>query len=111
MNRLDPDRDLVQPALLARAVALPPPAARARILAGAHRARAGLAADRSIAAVVQCVVGDLVGTKVLPHVGFAPFGERADFPQAPRRVVLGLGEDGARRGLLASQARNPRALA
>src|SRR5687768_10412766 len=111
MDGLDPDRDLVQPAFLARAVALPPPAARARILAGTHRARARLAADRAIAAVVQRVVRDLVGAKVLPHVGLAPFGERADFPQAPPRIVLGLGEGGAPGGLVASQARDPRALA
>src|SRR5262249_10243211 len=55
--------------------ALPPPAARARILAGLHRTRAGRAADGAVALVVQTVVGDPVRAHVLPYVGFAPGGE------------------------------------
>ena len=58
----------MQAAFLARTLALPPPAAGARILAGLHRSRARLASDRGITAVVQRVVEEL---DMIPQVEVA----------------------------------------
>src|SRR4051812_50009259 len=45
----------------------PPPAPGARVLARHHRARAGRAADRAVALVVEAVVGELMRGAGLPH--------------------------------------------
>src|SRR5258708_37308980 len=81
------------------------------MLAGLDRARAGLAADRGIAAIVQRVVGNLVGAQVRPDILGGPVGERAELPLAMRRVLLGFDGGGAAVGLHAAQTRDPATLA
>src|SRR5580765_6264216 len=81
--------------------ALPPPPPGAHVLARLHRPRAGCAADRAVALVVEPVVRHVVLAEVAPHLGLRPGGERIEFLQAVRRVVLLLGELGAARRLLA----------
>ena len=76
----------MDPALLVLGL-LPPPAPGARVLAGAHRAAAGLAADRAVALVVEGVVRDAVHAQVVPHRLFGPGGERVEFLQAVPGVV------------------------
>src|SRR5687768_18356939 len=51
-------------------------------LAALARRRAGHAADRGVAAVVQGVVGEVVGDDVIPHVAVRPVDQRVDLPQA-----------------------------
>src|SRR6186713_2788272 len=89
----------------------PPPAPGARILARHHRARAGRAANRAVALVVEPVVGNLVRAHVLPHVSLAPRGERVELVQTVVEVELALGERGAAGRMLAALAGNPCALA
>src|SRR5207244_2877852 len=107
----DRDRNLVQPALLAGALLFPPPAAGALVLAGLHRARARIATDRRIAAIVQRVVGNIVLVQVVPHVFRAPVGERAELPQAVDGIERRFFQAGARVRLLAPEAGDPGALA
>src|SRR4026208_1977914 len=64
----------------------PPPAPRARILAGGHRPRAGCAADRRIALFMQRVGGYVEIGDIAPDVGFAPVRERIEFLHAARRI-------------------------
>src|SRR5580692_8377028 len=98
----------VDPALLVLGI-LPPPAAGARVLAGLDGARAGRAADRGEALVVQRVDGDAVGLRVGAHLLHRPADERVHLRHAAvRGVDLDLGALGARHGLLAAQAREPR---
>src|SRR6266850_2426033 len=84
-------RNNVQAALLGLGL-LPPPAACAEIFAGLYRARAGRAADRAVALVVEPVVGNAVLAEVVPHLVLAPRCERIEFLQAVRGVVLALGQ-------------------
>src|SRR5207247_2420808 len=65
----------VDPAFLRR-VRLPPPAAGARRLVGCDRARAGRAADRLVALVVERVVRNLALAHVVPDLFLGPLGER-----------------------------------
>src|SRR4051812_31862229 len=101
----------MQPAFLAGVVLLPPPAAGARMLAGLHGARARLATQRRIAAIVQRVVRHVLLADVLPDLVERPVHERAEFPDAVGRVERALGHVAARAGLLAAQARDPALLA
>src|SRR3954469_25302446 len=80
----------------------PPPAPGARVLARHHRARAGRAADRAVALVVEAVVGNLMHAHVLPHVGLAPRGERIELVQAVVEIELALGERGTAGSMLAA---------
>src|SRR5262245_16437435 len=77
----------VQAALFLRRL-LPPPATGARVLAGAHRARARGAADRWETTVVQGVVGDVVALDMVPDLFLGPVGERIDFHYLELRVAL-----------------------
>src|ERR1700722_6207657 len=63
-------------AALAGFAALPPPAARADVLAGLHCTRARGAADARKAAVMQCVVRQALSADVVPHLVLRPFEQR-----------------------------------
>src|SRR3984957_7738360 len=63
-------------AALAGFAALPPPAARADVLAGLHCTRARGAADARKAAVMQCVVRQALFADVVPHLVLRPFEQR-----------------------------------
>src|SRR5262245_33242207 len=67
---------------------LPPPATGAKVLAGADGARAGGAADRGKALVVQRVVWHVVPADVVPHLRFGPVGQRIDLEERERLVEL-----------------------
>ena len=86
---------------------LPPPATGAEVFADGDRARARRAADAREEAVVERVVRDVVHVEVVPDVGPAPVGERAELAAAGvvGRLELDLG---ALARLLAAQARDPR---
>src|SRR6478672_4383667 len=97
----------VDPALL-RSVRLPPPAARAKILALLGRARARPAADRRLALVVERVVGQLVLAHVIPHLVLRPLRQRVELDDRAVIVVdLDLADVAARRPLVAPEARDP----
>src|SRR5581483_11191806 len=98
----------VDAALLVLGV-LPPPPPGARVLAGRHRARAGGAADRWIAAVVQRVDRDLVRVGVGAHLGRRPGDERVQLGDAAAVAGVDLDLGGLRAGhrLLAAQAGHP----
>src|SRR5262249_39033100 len=91
----------VQPALGLR---LARPAALA---AGAGERAVGAAAPR-VAAVVPLVVRQLALADVVEAALVVPVGERARLPQLVRLVPADLGRIGARRRLVAAQARDPR---
>src|SRR5262245_39900382 len=83
------------------------PAARARRLPGADRAGAGPAADGGVAALVQPVVGDVLGPHVVPDLFAGPAHERVDLHQAETGIGLdgrGLGAVG---GLVAPDGGDP----
>src|SRR5207244_13465496 len=66
---LEPTRlDRAVDAALLGGVRLPPPAAVARRLAGGDRARAGRAADRRVAPLVQRMRGYVLLARVLPRL-------------------------------------------
>src|SRR5215813_14222095 len=102
----------VQAALLHRLL-LPPPPARALVLAGVGRPSARLAADRHEAAVVQRVVRHLVLADVGPHLLRRPVGERVELHEralgrAEGRIELDDGHLGARpRTLVLALAGDP----
>ena len=74
-------------------------------------AGAGLAADRRVAAVVQRVVGHVVGADVVPHVLLGPVGQRIELGHAVGRVVFLHGQLGAGARLGAALAGDPGLLA
>ena len=79
---------------------------------GCTGARAGRAADRAVAAVVQRVVGHAVRAQVAPHVVLGPVGERVELRAGrARRRTRARRASRARRRLLAAQAGDPGALA
>ena len=90
--------------------ALPPPAPGADVLARLDGARAGRAADRRIAAVMQRVVGHIVRTQVTPDLVVAPVSERIVLRQRVRLVVFLGGELRARDRLRPAEPGDPRAL-
>ena len=79
----------------------PPPAPRAAIFPGLDGARAGLAADARIAAVVKRVVRNAIRAQIGPYVGCAPFRERVELEQVVRGVVVFDGDIRAGVGLCA----------
>src|SRR5690606_40871804 len=81
----------MQPAFLGVG-GLPPPAARPHVFAGADGARAGLAADRGIALVVQRVVGNIESADEVPDEFLYPGGQLVVLVQPEHRVLLGLGQ-------------------
>src|SRR6266496_1748268 len=100
----------MQPAL-ARFLLFPPPASGARVLAGDRGARAGRAADRAVALVVERVVRNIAGADRGPDLVLAPVGERVELHHAVRRVVFLQLELGAGDGLLAAPTGDPGFLA
>src|SRR6266571_4726179 len=90
---------------------LPPPAAGAHVFPRKHRARAGRAADRAVALVVEPVVGHAVLAHVAPHFRFAPGGERIEFFDAVGGIEFALAELRAKLAMLAALAGDPGALA
>src|SRR5690606_3744016 len=83
------------------------PAAGARVLAGAYRCRARLAADAGVAGVVQRVDRDVVRADVRPHVVRRPAQQRVDLPDAVLRIGLEMLRRRARRGLIAADGGDP----
>src|SRR6478752_67277 len=82
---------------------------RARPASGAVAARVGAvrASDRGVAAIVQRVVGDVVGGDVGPDVALGPVGQRVELPQAVLAVPVQLGRVGAPGRLIAAQPGDP----
>src|SRR5947209_7975086 len=94
---------------LLRRVRLPPPASRAARLARCDRARAGRAADRRVAAVVERVIRDVALAHVVPHLVLGPLRERVQLDDRSVVVVdLDLADVRAARPLVASQPGDPR---
>src|SRR5919204_1711690 len=83
------------------------PPAGMLLLVGPDRARAGDAADRAVARLVQRVVRDLVDGDVGPHTLLAPVRERVDLPDAVALRPLELRRARTARGLVAPDARDP----
>src|SRR2546421_5232641 len=83
------------------------PAARALLLARAHRPRARDAPDRRIAGVVQRVVRDLVDVDVGLDALRVPVDERLDLPDAVPLAPLDAARTGPRRRLLPADAGDP----
>src|SRR6478735_5032735 len=83
------------------------PAAGARILAAAGRARARRAADRRETAIVQLVVRDAVLVDVAPAVALAPVDERLHLHDSAACVEHELRSAGALLGLVAADAGQP----
>src|SRR3954464_169964 len=71
-------------------VLFPPPAAGALGLARRHRARAGRAADREEAAIVQLVVGNIVLADELEDALARPVQQRIDLEQMVGRIERGI---------------------
>src|ERR1700752_2019948 len=69
--------------------------------------RAGGAADRSVALVVQGVVREVVFEDVAPDVLLRPVGERVELPDAAPPVALQLGRRRPGRRLLAADPGDP----
>src|SRR5476651_2599523 len=90
---------------------LPPPASCPDIFARRHRASAGFATDARKAAVVERVVGDAEDVDIGPDFLLPPVGERTEFFQAVRGVVLLQRQARAGEALSAPQARDPGAFA
>src|SRR3989442_34996 len=96
-------------AALLRRVRLPPPAAGAVGLAGPNCARAGCAADRRVALVVERVVRHVVLAHVVPDLVLRPFGKGVQLHDRAVVVIdLDLADVRARRPLVAAQPRDPR---
>src|SRR3954453_4583033 len=100
------DRRDVQSAFL-RVARLPPPAARAAVLAGTHGARARLAANARITARMQRIHRHVERLEVIPYFGFGPVRERIELRDVARGVVLFLVQFGTRDRLFAALARHP----
>src|SRR5262245_21266110 len=76
----------VHPALLGR-VLLPPPATRARVLAGSGAPGAWRASDAGVALVVQRVAWHLVGSEVVPNLFVSPIRQRVELRDSTVLVV------------------------
>src|SRR6266508_3847269 len=77
------------------------------LLVGPRRARAGDAADRAVAGLVQRVVRDVVRLDVAPDLLLAPVRERRDLPDAVTIGALDLAGVGTRGRLVAADAGDP----
>src|SRR5690242_19972947 len=98
-------------AALLRLGVFPPPAASSQIFSDCRRARARCTPDAAVSLVLQRVVGHCVFTDVLPDFGFAPIGQRVEFPQLILRVVFALGQVTTSDSLRASHPGYPGLLA
>src|SRR2546422_3673306 len=95
-------------AALLRRVRLPPPAAGAVSLAGTNCARAGCAADRRVALVVERVVRHVVLAHVVPDLVLRPFGKRVQLHDRAVVVVdLDLANVRPGRPLITAEPRDP----
>src|SRR6266536_3009823 len=83
------------------------PAAGAFFLVRRDRPRAGDAADRAVAGLVQRVVGNLVDLDVGPDALLVPVGERVELPDAVALRPLQLRRRHPARGLVAADPRDP----
>src|SRR5579885_3162091 len=83
------------------------PAACALLLVRRRRPRAGDAADRAVAGVVERVVRDLVDDDVRPDALLVPVGDRVELPDAVALRPLQLRRPGAARRLVAADAGDP----
>src|SRR4051794_10259019 len=98
----------VDAALLGRPT-LPPPAPGARLLPRRDRARAGRAADRRVATLVERVRGNVVLAHVLPDLVLGPLRQRVELDDGVVIVVdLDLADVRTRRPLVAAQPGDPR---
>src|SRR6266542_3066071 len=86
------------------------PAARALLLVGSRRPRAGNAADRAVADVVRRVVGNLVDGDVGPDAFLVPVCERVHLPDAVALGPLHLRRLRTARRLAAADAGDPGAV-
>src|SRR5579871_3127782 len=69
--------------------------------------RAGRAADRGVAPVVQRVIRQVVGEDVAPEVLLGPVRQRVDLPDPALLVAFDLRRGGSGRRLLAANAGDP----
>src|ERR1035441_8913750 len=69
--------------------------------------RAGSAADRGVALIVQWMVGEIVLEDVAPQILLGPVGEGTHLPDPPALVAFELGRLSAGRTLFAAQPRDP----
>src|SRR6266536_342737 len=83
------------------------PAAGAFFLVRRDRPRAGDAADRAVAGLVQRVVGNLVDLDVGPDPLLVPVGERMNLPDTVALRPLQLRRALAARRLVSADARDP----
>src|SRR2546423_1910469 len=83
------------------------PAAGALLLVSRGRPRAGDAADRTVASLVQGVVRNLVDLDVGPDALLVPVRQRVDLPDAVALGPLQLRRVGAARRLIAPDAGDP----
>src|SRR5215510_12828658 len=97
---VDPALELVRPG----------PAACPLLLVGCDRPRAGNAADRAVARLVQRVVGDLVHLDVRPDALLVPVRERVHLPDAVALRPLHLRRLGTTRRLVAADPGDPRVI-
>src|SRR5918999_1607716 len=84
------------------------PAARALLLVQPRRARAGDAADRAVAGLVQRIGRNLVDGDVRPDALLVPVRERMDLPDAVALRPLHLRRPGPTRRLVAADPGHPR---
>src|SRR5579859_3302123 len=90
---------------------LPPPPSRALVLARLRRSRAGGAADRRVAALVEGVVGHLVLADIRPHLVRRPRRERRHLGDSAMLVIGGDHRSGgAGRHLGPADAGDPRVI-
>src|ERR1700739_1331492 len=82
--------------------------ARPATLTAASRLRAGSAADRLVALVVEGVVGQVALVNAPPQVLVGPVGQRVVLPQATLLVAFDQLAVGSGRSLLAADAGDPR---
>src|SRR2546426_5376853 len=100
--------DRAMDAAFLRRVRLPPPAPGAVGLAGTNCARAGCAADRRVALVVERVVRHVVLAHVVPDLVLRPLGEWVQLHDRAVVVIdLDLADIRARRPLVAAKPRDP----
>src|SRR5690554_3297846 len=78
---------------------------------GPDSTRTGIASYRGIALVMQRVVGNVKGTNDRPHLGVGPGSKRIELKQSKRVIEFFLCELGARNGLVAMLAGQPRRMA
>src|SRR5450755_4517252 len=91
----------------ARLGLLPPPAAGAMTFTRRGGTRAGCAANARVAAIMQRVVGQLLGADIGPDITVGPVEQWTDLLQAVLLVARDRLRRGTQIGLLAPHARDP----